>query len=46
MKNFTPPNDFAVNLFKETAFFDDYETLYNEIDKVNKAAEESLPEFT
>jgi hypothetical protein len=38
MKNFNPPNDFKVNLFKDTAFFSSYEVLYSEIDKVNKLA--------
>lgn len=45
MKNFNPPNDFKVNLFKDTAYFNSYEVLYSEIDKVNKQAEESLAEF-
>jgi hypothetical protein len=45
MKNFNPPNDYKVNLFKDTAYFGNYEILYSEIDKVNKLAEKSLPEF-
>jgi hypothetical protein len=45
MKNFNPPNNFKVNLFKEKAFFNSYEALYSEIDKANKQAEGSLPEF-
>lgn len=43
MKHFNPPNDFKVNLFKDTSYFSSYEVLYSEIDKVNKQAEESLP---
>lgn len=45
MKNFTPPNDFKVNLFKDTSYFNSYEILYSEIVKVNKLAEESLKEY-
>lgn len=36
MKNFNPPADFKVNLFKDNSYFNSYETLYSEIDKVNK----------
>lgn len=45
MKNFNPTNDFKVNLFKDTAYFNSYEVLYSEIDKVNQQSEESLGEF-
>jgi hypothetical protein len=45
MKNFNPPNDFKVNLFKDTTFFANYEVLYAELVKVNTLAEQSLPEF-
>jgi hypothetical protein len=45
MKNFNPPNTFKANLFKDKAFFNSYEALYSEVDKVNKQAEESLTEF-
>jgi threonine dehydrogenase-like Zn-dependent dehydrogenase len=45
MKNFDPPSDFKVNLFKDTSYFNSYEILYSEIYKVNKLAEESLVEF-
>jgi hypothetical protein len=45
MKNFNPPSDCKINLFKDITFFNSYEALYSEIDKVNKQAEESLPEF-
>jgi hypothetical protein len=45
MKNFSPPSDFKVNLFNDTAYFSSYEVLYSEIDKVNKQAEGSLAEF-
>lgn len=38
MKNFNPPKEFKVNLFKDTAYFSSYEILYSEIDKVNKLA--------
>ena len=38
MKNFDPPKDFKVNLFKDTAFFDSYEILYSELVKVNAFA--------
>lgn len=43
MKNFNPPNDYKVNLFKNTTFFGNYEALYSEIVKVNTEAEKSLP---
>jgi hypothetical protein len=43
MKFFNPPNSFKVNLFKNAAFFNSYETLYSEIMKVNKLAENALP---
>jgi hypothetical protein len=46
MKNFNPPNDFQVNLFKDTSFFNNYEILYSEIDKVNSEAEKELAAFT
>jgi hypothetical protein len=45
MKHFDPPRDFKVNLFKEFAFFTNYEMLYSEIVKVNVVAEQSLAEF-
>jgi hypothetical protein len=45
MKNFDPPSDFKVNLFKDTAFFSSYEALYSEIDRVNSLAEQSLADF-
>lgn len=45
MKNFNPPSEFKVNLFKDTAYFNSYEILYSEIVKVNKVAEESLREY-
>ena len=45
MKNFNPPNECKVNLFKDTAYFNNYEILYSEIVKVNKLAEESLQEY-
>jgi hypothetical protein len=38
MKNFNPPNNFKVNLFQDTAYFDSYEILYSEIVKVNAIA--------
>jgi hypothetical protein len=38
MKNFNPPSDFKVNLFKDTSYFSSYEVLYSEIDKVSKLA--------
>lgn len=38
MRNFNPPSDFKVNLFKDTAYLSSYEVLYSEIDKVNKLA--------
>lgn len=46
MKNFSPPSEFKVNLFKDTTYFNSYEILYSEIVKVNKEAEASLKEFT
>lgn len=45
MKNFNPPNDYKVNLFKDTVYFKNYEILYSELVKINSIAEQSLPEF-
>ena len=45
MRNFNPPSEFKVNLFKDTTYFNSYEILYSEIVKVNKEAEGSLREF-
>ena len=45
MRNFNPPSEFKVNLFKDTTYFNSYEILYSEIVKVNKLAEESLQEY-
>jgi hypothetical protein len=42
MKNFNPPSNYKVNLFKGAVYFNNYETLYSEISKVNKQAKESL----
>ena len=39
MKNFNPPSDAKVNLFKERTYFNSYETLYSELVKINKLAE-------
>lgn len=45
MKNFDPPKEFKVNLFKNTSYFKDYQVLYSEIDKINKLVEKHLTEY-
>ena len=40
------PTNKKVNLFKDTAYFNDYAALYAEIDKVNSRAQASLEEFS
>lgn len=45
MQHFNPPKEFKVNLFKDNIYFNSYQELYSEIEKVNNQAEESLAEF-
>lgn len=35
MKNFDPPREAKVNLFKDAAFFNSYQALYSKLVKVD-----------
>lgn len=46
LEKYKYPKEAVINLFEDSAFFDSYEALYAEIERINKKSSSYLKEFS